>query len=179
MSVSGFGLKGNKVPSGFSRGQVQQFTPEQMKLFQQMFGNLGSDSYLSKLANGDQGAFDEMEAPALQQFAGMQGNLASRFSGMGSGARNSSGFQNSANQQSADFAQQLQSNRMGIQRQAMQDLMGMSNELLGQRPYEQFLTKRDMPFWKQLMMGGVAGLGQAASSAAGSYGAAKGAAWAA
>ena len=52
-----------------------------------------------------------MEAPALKQFSGLQGNLASRFSGMGSGARRSSGFQNTSNQAASDFAQQLQANK--------------------------------------------------------------------
>jgi len=150
---SGLGFTGNKVPKGYQTGQIQQFTPEQMQLFQQMFGQVGPESFLGKLAGGDQSQFAEIEAPALQQFAGMQGNLASRFSGMGMGARRSSGFQNTMNQATSDFAQQLQSQRMGLQRQALQDLMGMSNQLLGQRPYEQFLTEKQTPFWQQLAIG--------------------------
>ena len=150
---SGLGLSGNKVPKGYQSGQMQQFTPEQMQLFQQMFGQVGPESFLGKLAGGDQSKFAEIEAPALQQFAGMQGNLASRFSGMGMGARRSSGFQNTMNQATSDFAQQLQSQRMGLQRQAIQDLMGMSNQLLGQRPYDQFMTEKQTPFWQQILMG--------------------------
>ena len=157
------GRTGDKIPSGYQKGSLQQFTPEQQQLFSQLFGHLGPESFLGKLAGGDQSQFAEMEAPALRQFQGLQGNIASRFSGMGSGARRSSGFANTMNQASSDFASQLQSQRMGLQRQALQDLMGYSNQLLGQRPEDQFLVKKEMPFWQQLLLGiGEAG-GQVAS----------------
>lgn len=137
------GMIGNKTPSGYKSGQLSQFTPEQMQLFQQLFSHVSPESYTSKLASGDQSLFGEIEAPALKQFSGLQGNLASRFSGMGSfGGRRSSGFQNTANSAASDFAQQLQSQRQGLQRQALQDLQGMSQQLLGQRPYEQFLVPK-------------------------------------
>jgi hypothetical protein len=152
-AVSGQNMTGNQIPKGYKAGQMQQFTPEQMQLFQQMFGNLGPDSFLSRLAGGDQSMFEQMEAPALRQFGELQGQLGSRFSGMGTGARRSSGFQNTTNQAASDFAQQLQSNRLGLQRQAIGDLMGMSNQLLNQRPYEQFLMKKQKPWWQELLLG--------------------------
>lgn len=142
-NMTGMALTGgNKIPKGYRTGQMQQFTPEQMQLFRQLFSNVGPDSFLSQLAGGDEGIFNQIEAPALKQFQGLQGQLASRFSGMGSGARRSSGFQNATNQAASDFAQQLQSNRMGLQQQAIRDLMGLGNDLLGQRPYEQFLVQK-------------------------------------
>lgn len=149
-----------KIPSGYSKGSLQQFTPEQMQLFQQMFSHVGPDSFLSKLSGGDEGTFNQIEAPALKQFSALQGQLGSRFTGMGGGgnqaalgARNSSGFQNTANAATADFAGQLQSQRQGLQQQALQDLMGFSSNLLGQKPYQNFLTKKEHkePFWKQLL----------------------------
>lgn len=145
------GLKG----TGYQ--QVQTYTPEQMQLFQQMFGHTAPGGYLSRLAGGDQSQFEQLEAPALRQFQGLQGQLASRFSGMGTGARHSSGFQNTANQAATDFAQQLQSQRMGIQRQALQDLMGMSGQLLGQSPYA--LTPEKRPFWQELLLSLAGGTG--------------------
>jgi hypothetical protein len=145
--------RNNKVPKGYSLGQLDQFTPEQHNLFQQMFGQIGEGSFLSKLAGGDEATFNQMEAPALKQFSGLQGGLASRFSGMGSGARRSSGFQNTSNQAASDFAQQLQANRMGLQQQAIRDLMSFGTDLLNQRPYEQTLQKKSLPFWKQLLLG--------------------------
>lgn len=147
-TTSNTGMMKEKIPSGYKKGSINQFTPEQNQLFQQMFGHVGPDSYLSKLAQGDQGTFDEMEAPALRQFSGMQGNLASRFSGMGGlGARKSSGFQNTMNSAASNFAQELQSNRQNLMRQALQDLMGYSGELLGQRPQENFLIKKQQNPW--------------------------------
>lgn len=147
---------GDKVPKGYKTGQLQQFSPEQMQLFRQLFSHVGPDSFTSKLAGGDQSAFDQMEAPALRQFNALQGNIASRFSGMGMGARRSSGFQNYMNQASSDFAQDLQSRRLSYQRQAIQDLMGMSTDLLGQRPYDRFLEKKER---SSSGMGGLIGAG--------------------
>lgn len=152
-SASGQGMTGNVIPKGYRMGQIQQFTPEQMQLFGQLFGNLGPNSFLSRLAGGDEKMFEQLEAPAMRQFQGLQGQLASRFSGMGTGARRSSGFQNTTNQAASDFAQQLQSNRLGLQNQAIQDLFGLSNQLLSQRPNEQFLMKKAKPWWQELLLG--------------------------
>lgn len=131
-----------KTPRGYAQFSMQNFTPEQMKLFSDTFGQLSPDSYTSRLAKGDQGIFNEIEAPALKQFNEVQGNIASRFSGMGMGGRNSSGFQNATNQAASDFAQQLQSNRQSLQRNAFKDLMEMTNSLLNQRPYERGLVEK-------------------------------------
>lgn len=143
-----------KIPGGYKKGSMQQFTPEQMQLFQQLFGQVGPESFTSKLAGGDQSQFAQMEAPAMQQFNELQGGLASRFSGMGMGGRKSSGFQNTMTSAGANFAQQLQSQRLGLQQQAIQDLMGMSNNLLGQRPYENFLVEKQQ---KQSPWGAIGG----------------------
>jgi len=145
-----------KAPKGYSK--VSNFTPEMQNLFQSLFGQLGEGSYLSKLAAGDQGLFDEMERPALQQFSGQLGNLASRFSGMGLGSRKSSGFQNTATQASSDFAQSLQSKRQGLQQQAIRDLLGMGNQLLGQKPFS--YLENEKPWWQEFGSALSGGLGQ-------------------
>ena len=150
-----------KIPKGYSASALQQFTPEQMNLFQQMLGQVGPDSYLSRLAGGDQSLFGEIEAPALKQFSGLQGNIASRFSGMGVGGRKSSGFQNTMNSAAQNFAGQLQSNRQALQRQAIQDLHRMSQDLLNQRPFERTLTKKEENPWAEIigkLAGAVPGL---------------------
>lgn len=149
---------GSRGPTGNVAGHkiasLQQYTPEQMQLFQSLFSHAGPGSYLSRLAGGEEGAFEQTEAPAMRQFAGLQGDLASRFSGMGLGARRSSGFQNTATQQASDFSQQLQSRRQELQRQAIQDLRGLSSDLLGHRPYEQFgYEEQKQPFWQKLLGG--------------------------
>jgi len=156
-----------RIPKGYEKSSLQQFTPEQMDLFRQMFSRIGPDSQLNKLAEGEEGVFDQMEAPAMRQFAGIQGGLASRFSGMGMGGRKSSGFQNTMNQAGSDFAQQLQSRRMELQRQAQQDLHGMSRDLLGQRPYENALTEKETPMWQKILRGGLPIAGAAVGGAVG------------
>ncbi len=154
---------GMKAPSGYR--QFQNFTPQQMQLFKQLFGNLGPDSFLANLAEGEEGTFDELEAPALSQFSGMQGQIASRFSGMGLGARNSSGFINSQNQAAKDFAGQLQSQRQGLQRQALQDMMNYSSQLLSQNPYSLAQKRQKQPsFLQSLGMSGAQGFGEGLGS---------------
>lgn len=146
-----YNLGGNSIPRGMKQGSIQNFSPEQMQLFQSLFSNLTPDSFLGKLSQGDQSTFDQLERPALKQFSEIQGNLASRFSGMGSGARHSSGFQNASNQASSDFASQLQSERLGIQNKALQDLMSFSQMLMGQKPQDQFLYEdKKSNFWNNL-----------------------------
>ena len=154
----------NKVPQGYSLSKINQFTPEQHELFGQIFGNLGPESWLSKLAAGNEGEFEALEAPALKQFSGQLGGLASRFSGLGQGDRKSSGFQNTANQAAADFASQLQSQRLELKNQAMKDLMGFSNQFLNQRPYEQQLAENPEHFLSSLFSGLSGGFGNAIGS---------------
>ena len=156
-----------KIPQGYQKTQLQQFTPEQMQLFQQLFSHLGPEGFLSKLAGGDEGAFAEMEAPALRQFSEEQGNIASRFSGMGQGGRNSSGFKNSMNTAASNFAQDLQGKRSEMQQNALKDLFGMSNMLMGQKPFETGLTEKAPSFMEQLMLSLSGGAGQALGSWAG------------
>jgi hypothetical protein len=136
------GRRGDIVPEGYSKGQLAQFTPEQNELFKQSFAHLGPDSYLSRLAGGEEGMFNEIEAPALRQFQGTLGGIASRFSGQGMGGRRSSGFQQATTSAASNFAQELQANRQNLQRQAISDLMGLSNQLLNQRPYERFMAEK-------------------------------------
>lgn len=151
---------GNLIPEGYNLGQLQQFSPEQINLFRSLFSHTAPESYLSRLSQGEPGMFEQIEAPALKQFQQLQGQLGSRFAGMGMGALKSSGFRNIANQQTMDFAQQLAAQRMGLQRQALQDLMGMSQMLMGQRPTEQFLTPREKSFMENFALGMAPGVGE-------------------
>lgn len=159
---------GDIVPKGYKTGQLQQFTPDQIKLFKSLFSQLGPNSYLSKLAGGDEELFNEIERPAFRQFGELQGNLASRFSGMGLGARNSSGFQNAMTQAGSDLASQLSLQRQQLQQNALQELFGLSNTLLGQRPYERALVEKPQKqpsFLEQLALSSASGFSQAAGSA--------------
>jgi hypothetical protein len=123
-----------------------------------MFGHLGPDSFLGRLAGGDEVAFEQMEAPAWRDLQGALGGMASRFSGMGAGARNSSGFKNTMGQMGSNFAQDLQSKRVNLQRESLNDLMGMSQMLMGQRPYKTDLMEKPQSFLEKLF-GGIFGAG--------------------
>lgn len=164
------GSTGDIIPKGYRKGQLQQFNPNQMKLFEQLFSHVSPDSYLSKLSSGDQSTFEQMEAPEHRNFQGQLGQLASRFSGMGLGGRKSSGFRNSATAASSNFAQDLASKRHDLQRQAIMDLMGISQSLLGQKPTENLITPKSSKksFMDELLAslsGGVgSGLGEFAQS---------------
>lgn len=127
---------------GYRVSKISNFTPEMMKMFQQMIAQIGPESFMARLAEGDPTLFEEMEAPAKRQFAEAQGSIGSRFSGMGMGAQKSSGFQNTQNQAAADFAQKLQSDRLGYQTDAIKDMQAMANNLLQQRPYENVFRER-------------------------------------
>lgn len=150
--------RGEKIPKGYKVAQMNNFTPEQMKLHEGLFRHVGEGSYLSRLAGGDESIFNQIEAPAMRQFSALQGNTASRFSGQGLGGRNSSGFQNTMNQGASDFASSLQAQRQSLQQNAIRDLMSMSGELLNQRPYERSLYKKeDSGFNWGGALGGLAG----------------------
>lgn len=132
-----------KRPHGYQKFSLQNFTPEMMDLFQQRIAELGPEGFLAQLASGRPEMFEQMEAPAHRQFQEQIGQLGSRFSGMGMGARQSSGFQNQATSAASNFAQQLQANRLALSRQAQMDLMQMSDALLKQRPFEQGYVKKE------------------------------------
>ena len=166
---SGAQSSGNRIPKGYSSGQLQNFSPEQMELFKSLFSQVGPNSFLSKIAGGDQAGFEEMEAPAMRQFQGLLGENASRFSGLGMGSRHGSGFQNSTNQITSDFAQDLQSKRQGMQMNAIKELMGLSGDLLNQKPFENFLTKnkKDPSFLESILGSLFGGLGNIGGQAGG------------
>jgi len=160
---------GDTIPEGYSTASLQNFTPKQMKLFKRNFKNVGKNSYLSKLAGGDQSFYDEIEAPALRQFSGIQGNIASRFSGGGGGqgamsSRRSSGFQNEMSGAASDFAQDLQSRRQSLQRQALLDLQDISQQLMGQRPRDRSLVQRPQEDDSGSGWGGLIGAGLGAGA---------------
>lgn len=159
------------VPKGFSLGQLNQFTPSQMRLFKQLFSNTSKNSYLGKMASGDESFYDEMEQPAWRALQEAQGQLGSRYSQLAPGAlsaQGGSGFQNEGNQLSSDFAMNLASKRRDLQRQAISDLMGLGNNLLSQRPVDRFLVenspkpeKKALGGWGGSLGGVVGGIGGA------------------
>lgn len=143
-------LTGNAPPkskiSGYKQQQIQQFTPQQMNLLNTLMEKLmggigGSADYLSRLAGGDESLFEDLEKPAYSAFEKLLGQTASRFSDVG--ARDSSYFDNAVAGQGAELAQNLQAQRLGLRNDAINSLLGQSQSLLNQRPFESiFQAKR-------------------------------------
>lgn len=142
--------------------------PRTSQLWEQIRGAIspglkGGGDFLSMLAGGgNEDMWRQLEAPAMRQFSELQGNVASRFSGMGTGARRSSGFQNAMGGASADLAERLQSNRMGLQQNAIKDLFSMGQNLLGTSLSQTGFTPQQKPWWQELLMGAGPGLAQGA-----------------
>jgi hypothetical protein len=156
-------FSGDVIPKGYQKkpAQLQQYTDQQLGLLEHAMSFAGPDSYLSRLAGGDEELFNEMEAPAHRQFQEILGGLGTRFSaggGQGSlGTRRSSGFQNTGTAAASNFAQDLQSRRQELQRQAIMDLQGISATLLDKRPFERSLVERAPKQEKTNKWGSLAG----------------------
>jgi hypothetical protein len=185
MSIPGYGPTGSNLAAsgrtgggaisprkaGYDVVQTPRLSPQVMQLWEQLMG--GSQpgvqsglSHLSQLAGGgSEDYWKQLEAPALRQFGELQGDIASRFSGLGSGGRHSSGFQNALGGAAADLSERLQSQRLGLQRGAIDQLLGLYGDLMHNDPYEMMLTQRQKKpsIWQKLLGGGLpiagAGLG--------------------
>jgi hypothetical protein len=156
--------------SGYKQASMSRLSPEQQQLFSTLMGGSlpgieGGLGQLTQMAQGGTPEFwEQMEAPAMRQFAGLQGNLASRFSGMGMGSRRSSGFQNSMTGATTDFAERLQSQRLGLQQKAISDLLGVGRDLLGRDTRENFLVQSP---WMSMLGSFGQGLGSIGGALAG------------
>jgi hypothetical protein len=144
--------------------QFQKYTPQQMKLHQQQFGLLDPNSYLYRMAQGDPQLMEEMERRNLRDFSGTMGNMASRFSGAGMSGRHSSGFKIAGGMEARQLQESLAAQRGQMQSQAIKDMIGLSNQILGQDPNEQFLVEPKKQWW-QHAVGGIAPLAGAAIGA--------------
>lgn len=146
--------------------------PNIMALWKSIQGGIqpGLEKGLGHLGNlaggGDEQMWNQLEAPAMRQFGQLQGQMGSRFSGMGSGARRSSGFQNTMTGAAGSLAEQLQSQRMNLQNSAIQQLMSMSGQLLQTPLSDTMLMPKKKPFWQDL----ISGIGAAGGQAAGQFG---------
>src|SRR5579859_3942087 len=145
------GLKG----TGYKNVSLPTMSPEQMNLFSQIF-NSGSPGIkssvqgLSQQAEGGEDYFKQLEAPAMRQFEELQGNIASRFSGAGMGARKGSGFNNAQSGAAADLAERLQGQRMGLQQSARDQLLSLFQSLMGTQTSENLLVPKQKPWWQEL-----------------------------
>lgn len=164
--------------TGLQNISLPRLSPEQQQLFSQVMGSAqpgitSGVGQLSQLAAGNQDKFSALEAPALRQFQDLAGGLGARFSGLGTGAQRSSGFQHALGGAASDLAERLQGQRLGLQNQAIQQLMGLYGSLMGTDQFENILAPKKKPWWQELLagLGGVAG--QGAGTLGGLYGASR------
>lgn len=155
--------------TGYRQLQTPTMSPEQQKLFSQLLGQIqpgltsGLDQLSQQAGGGSEEYWKQQEAPAMRQFQELQGQLGSRFSGLGgTGGRKSSGFQNAAGGAAASLAEQLQSQRQGLQQNAISQLMQLYGNLMGTQTFDtSFLANKQKkkPFWQELLGGAAGGVG--------------------
>lgn len=137
--MAAYDKKEDRMPEGYSPYSIRQYTPEQANLFNKLFRYVRPGSFTSRLAHGRRSAFHEMEEPAMEQYGDLLSGMGARFGQSGMAAK-SAPFRSGA---ASDFLDRLKSSRHAYRQQALQDLMGMSSELLKQRPYERGLVEGD------------------------------------
>lgn len=140
------------APAGYNLSQLSNQTPQQQKYYNGLLNgaqkNLGGLQqglgHTAGIAGGDESSFEEMERPAYSAFQKQLGNLSNRFAGQNS--IGSSGFQNAFSGATSEFQQGLHGQRSALRRQAIQDLLGHSQSLLGQNTFENVLGKKEESF---------------------------------
>lgn len=166
------GLSSGLAKTGMRQINIPTMSPDKASFFNEIMGKLrpgmaSTVQGLSGIAGGDMSSLAPLEQQAFKDFGGLQGSIASRFSGQGSGARRSSGFQNYMGEQASDLASQLAGQRLSFQQSAQKSLMDLFNQIMGQDEFDTFLTQKQKktPLWKSLVGGALplagAGLGAA------------------
>ena len=160
--------------AGYKQVQLPTMQPQQYQLFNQLLSGAGRNvsgglDLLGGMASGQDEYFQALEAPYYRALQQAGGQLGSRFSGMGMGARGSSGFQNALAEEAGGLSERLGSQRLALQQNALQQLLQLSESLLGKRSFENALIPRKPSFLSQLL--GTAGQtgSQIAGSLAGKY----------
>ena len=158
--------------TGYNQISLPTKNSDQMEIFRRLMGGSseGVDSSLSQISKlaggGSPELWQQLEAPAMRQFGELQGNIASRFSGMGTGARRSSGFQNATTSAASELAERLQGQRLGLQQNAQSQLLDLYQNLLGHNMQENMLIPKKKSGWQTFFEG----LGQIGGNAAGTFG---------
>lgn len=178
MTMSLYGATGSNrslKKSGYTGIQTPTMTPEQQQLLSGLIGGSREGTQaglknLNSLASGGTPEFwEQQELPAKRDFGQLLGGISSRFSGMGSGAKKSSGYQNVVGGAASSLSQDLAARRGEYTQQAIRDLLGLSESLLGQRSFEtSFLTNRQKTpsAWQQIISSLGGGIGSGLSTGA-------------
>lgn len=133
---SGYGNIDTPKVSGYKT--IPSKAPGAMNLYRDLLekiggGATGGADFLSRIAQGDEDIFNQLEAPAFRNFEKFLGQAGTRFSDLG--ARDSSYFENAVSGAGREMSENLQSQRVGLRQQAIESLLGQSQQLLNYEPY--------------------------------------------
>lgn len=176
--------------AGLDLVKTPRMSPQNAQMLNDLRGQIqpgvtGGANFLSQLASGGTEDFwKQLEAPAMRQFNEFSGRTASRFSGGGIGnggggpgamsARRSSGFQNEMSSGAVSLAERLQGKRMGLQTGAIEQLMKLYTDLMGEDEFQyDTIEKPRKNRWGGALTGATSGA--TAGAAFGPWGAAGGA----
>lgn len=159
-----------------SRGRTQQLptqSPQQQQFFNQFLSNIGgggegfnqSMQYLMDLLSGSPEAFSAFEAPYLSQFKEQTlPAISERLTGMGGGARGSSGASQTFAQAGTGLQEKLAALRASLQGQAANQLMSSyfqgAGLGLGTHPFGYQYEPGDPGFLRGLTPGIGGGIGE-------------------
>jgi hypothetical protein len=144
--------------------QFQNLSPFQQKFQNQLLSGVSGLTpsmfdLLEQLLSQDEEATSDYEAPALRQFQEqIIPSILERFAG--AGALSSSGLNQSLAKAGESLSEKLAAQRSGLQQNALQSLMGLSQ--VG-------LQQRSTPYTKQGSQGLIGALAPAAGGLAGGY----------
>jgi len=164
---------GQKI-NGYTPFTTDQLSPQQRSFFEQLLGGASQGSgqnldWLNRIAQGDPSTYEALEAPGWRQFGEAQSQIANRFSGQGLGGRRGSDFKNAQSGAAQSFAENLQANRLNLRQDSIKQLLGLYENLIGQRTYDTGFAapkQKKSSFWESILPI----VGQVGGSLAGSFG---------
>jgi hypothetical protein len=129
------------------------YDPGQMELLNQLTqgvqgGNKNALEYLNSILSGEEGAFQDFEAPYKQQFEQeVIPGILERFSG--AGARSSSGIQQALASAGKDLSTNLAAQRAQLKQGAINQLLGFNREALTKKN-SRYMQEGRPSFFQQL-----------------------------
>lgn len=119
------------------------YNPQQENVLNQLLGSISGQlpmglSNLQNILGGDEGTFESFFAPARRSFEQQTlPSIAERFTGLfGEGAQKSSAFGQQLGQAGKEFEEDIFSQRLGMQQDALSQLLSLLGPALSPRQYQ-------------------------------------------
>lgn len=149
---------GFSLPKGYEPSVIPKFNGGQQDFLKTLLdqlrgGAMSSADHLSQMASGDPSAFAGQEAQAMNFFNNkLAPSMSQQFAHQG--MLGSSAFQGSLASAGQDLSQNMYNQRQDLQRQSIQDLLGLSTSL-ATTPMEEYgvmaKPKKDKFNWGKLI----------------------------